>query len=368
MIWIRTIPAMTPITDGHHAQNALFINGAALAANIRLLAAKTTAIMAAVVKADSYGINDSGIFKLLMTEGCRDFFVATLPEADRLRATTGIAARIFILNGITCAAEAQHAANQHFIPVLNTPTQIQIWQQYAQNHPAALHVDTGMNRLGVTLTDWQNLGASLNLCLILSHLACADIPNHPLNRLQKQRFDDILSYFPGIPASLAASSGVFLGTEYHYDMVRCGIALYGGNPVPSLPNPMRPVVSLCGKILQIQAVKAGQTIGYTATPLLRDSVLATVALGYADGVPRSLSHRSYFYHGQTPLPVFGRISMDLTILDITDHVNDIQMDDWLYIFNEQQTIEHIATQTDTISYEILTRLGKRPLRIFLPSS
>jgi alanine racemase len=274
----------------------LEIDLGAVTANWRLLARRAApAQCAAVVKANAYGLGAAPVAKALAAAGCRLFFVATLDEAIALRAALGPEPEIAVFNGPFAGTAPEFAAHG-LIPVLNEPGQIEAWKTQAPA-PAILHVDTGMSRLGLSAREFAALGDDLRKCAIpwravISHLACADTPDHGLNEQQRARFAAAVQRIPGIPASLAASSGIFLGPAYHFDFVRPGAALYGVNPQPGGANPMRQTVRLSGKILQVREIDRGESVGYGAAHVMqKPGRVATVAVGYADGWLRSLSQR-----------------------------------------------------------------------------
>src|SRR3954447_20048850 len=304
------------------ASALLEIDLGAIVANWRLLAQRAApALCAAVVKADAYGLGAATVSPALATAGCRLFFVATLDEGIALRAALGPEPEIAVFNGPLPGTAAEFAAHR-LIPVLNEPGQITAWTGQKAS-PAILHVDTGMSRLGLSTREFTGFADELPKTgiiwrAIISHLACADTPDHALNEQQRARFAAATHRMPGVPASLAASSGIFLGPAYHFDFARPGAALYGVNPQPGAANPMRPIIRLKGRILQIREVERGDPVGYGAGHVMdRAGRLATVAIGYADGWFRSLSHRGSGRIGNTRLPLVGRVSMDLVVFDVS---------------------------------------------------
>jgi alanine racemase len=357
----------------------LTIDLAAVEANWRLLCREIrTAECAAVVKANGYGLGLEAVAIKLAQAGCKTFFVADLAEARRLRACARDAV-IYVLNGFIF----EHAAMFIDIaarPVINSTTELAEWDAFVALHNwrggAALHVDTGMNRLGIPpdeaaalapRTQTENHG----ITLMMSHLACAETPAHPLNAAQIRTFTELRSLFRGIPASLANSSGIFLSDSAHCDLARPGAALYGVNPTPGRLNPMQAVVQLTGRILQIRNVEKGATVGYGATwTAKRASRIAVAALGYADGVPRAASSAA---RGQPAVagiagqrcPVVGRISMDLICLDITDLPDGVAHRGAMATFvGDGISIDDLAAAAGTIGYEILTHLGPRCHRVY----
>ncbi|HXP95204.1 MAG TPA: alanine racemase, partial [Telmatospirillum sp.] len=307
----------------------LTINLDAIVANWRLLNAKVAPASrcAAVVKADAYGLGSAPVTSALYAAGCRRFVVATLDEGLFLRPSLADA-EIFILSGPFAGCERDFVAAD-LTPVLNSPEQIARWQATAHQSgrplPSVLHVDTGMSRLGLNLRETQVLAedkrtlTAIQPILLMSHLACADIASHPLNHQQLSAFQAARAHFPGLPGSLAASSGIFLGPDWHADWCRPGAALYGLRPTMEGPNPLHPVVRLDCRIIQVRDIDAGESVGYGATHRAsRPGKLATVAAGYADGLFRTLGNRGYGHLGKHRVPLVGRVSMDLIIFDVTD--------------------------------------------------
>lgn len=328
---------------------------------------------AAVVKADAYGLGMDQVAPRLARAGCKTFFVASLDEGLALRALLP-RAQIAVLNGLVMGAPADFAKGR-LLPVLNDLGQVRQWHDYAQRRggaPAMLHIDTGLTRLGLPQQEIEILAAEPALLtgfkvnLILSHLACAGEPAHPMNLEQFNRFRAALRLLPPAPASLASSSGIFLGGDFHFDMVRAGAALYGVNPLPGRPNPMTQVLHLKAKILQVRDVDRGEAVGYGAAHRMdRPGRIAIIALGYADGWLRSSSHRGTARIAGKPAPVIGRISMDLLTLDVTG-IDPRAVQPGLYadMLDERYGVDDAAFAADTIGYEILTALGRRCLRVY----
>jgi alanine racemase len=358
----------------------LEIDLAAIADNWRGLGArlKPGARAAAVVKADAYGLGMAEVAPALAAVGCSLFFVATLDEAMALRRLLP-AAEIAVFDGLL-PGTAGEFARARLVPVLNDPGQIAAWRGQARTAalPAMIHVDTGMSRLGLSPRDLATLGAAperlsaLAVRAIISHLACADEPAHPLNAAQLAAFRAALpllragSSGPPAPASLAASSGIFLGADYHFDIARPGAALYGVNPTPGAANPMAQVVRLQGRILQLRDVDRGETVGYGASHRMeRPGRIATVGVGYADGWFRSSSHRGSAGIAGQRVPVVGRISMDLLTLDVTDIDPDLaRPGGFVDLIAEQYGVDAVAAAAGTIGYEVLTALGRRHHRVY----
>ncbi|HET6521344.1 MAG TPA: alanine racemase [Geminicoccaceae bacterium] len=352
----------------------LTIDLAALAANWRSLAERVApAACGAAVKADAYGLGMAEVAPALAGAGCRSFFVAHLDEGIRLRALVP-EARIAVLHGVPPGAEGELPAHR-LLPVLSESGQVARWAARAPLAPACLQLDSGMTRLGLgrreveaLAADARTLGA-LRLELVASHLAAADEPSSPLNEAQRRLFEALRALLPPLPASLANSSGIFLGPAYHLDLVRPGAALYGINPTPGRPNPMREVVRLAAPIVQLRALEAPARIGYGGTctaPAGRR--VATVAIGYADGYPRSLGDVGRAMIDGRPAPVLGRVSMDLLSLDVTafppERVAPGRMVDLL---GGGADLDAVAAAAGTIGYELLTRLGRRATRRYLPA-
>ncbi|HUC09630.1 MAG TPA: alanine racemase [Stellaceae bacterium] len=363
------------IDPADRAPGVLDIDVAGIVANWRFLARRVAPVeCAAVVKADGYGLGASVVAKALAAAGCRQFFVATLDEALTLRAALSECREVIVLNGPVPGSGGEFASSR-VVPVLNDPGQIAEWQSVARGCrplPAMLHVDTGMARLGLTMGEFARL--TDELCRwrtirwqgLLSHLACADEPDHPLNREQRARFAALRGRMTGVPASLAASCGIFLGRDYHFDLVRPGAALYGVNPQPGRPNPMRQIVRLKARILQIRDVDAGQPVGYGATHVMATAGrLATVAAGYADGWMRSLSRRGSGLIGGVRVPLLGRVSMDLAVFDVSAADPSIaRPGGFIELLGNDYGVDAAAADAGTIGYEILTALGRRYHRIY----
>lgn len=360
------------------AGGLLTIDLAALRFNYRLLTEKTApASVAAVVKADAYGLGAVRLSKVLFAEGCRAFFVAHLSEAQELRSNLPSEVQIYVLNGLQPGSEAQCAA-LNVLPVLNSLEQVSAWSRFARSRgtrlKAALQVDTGMSRLGLSSAlDAERILAQPDLLvgiepvLLMSHLACADEPDHAANTAQLAAFNELAARFPGISRSLANSGGVLLGRNFHLDLVRPGIALYGANPVPGLDNPMRPVIRLDARVIQVRSVPAGVGVGYgLAFTTDRATRLATIAVGYADGWHRSLSGRGAAFIDGVRLPIVGRISMDSLVIDIGalgDY--ELRRGSLVELIGPNQSVDAVAADAGTIAYELLTSLGRRYSRLYL---
>lgn len=359
------------------ASGYLTIDLSALRDNYLALAAQApAAVTSAVVKADAYGLGADIVAPVLYDAGCRHFFVAHIDEAISLRLHIGADARIFVLNGLQPGNETS-CAGLNIVPVLNSLEQVAQWSAQAttlgRTLPAALQIDTGMSRLGLAPYELEELHAcpalldGIELAYIMSHLACADEPDHEANRLQRAVMRKAAEMFPDVPVSFANSGGVFLGADYHNSLMRPGVALYGGAPSTVRPNPMKPVVALNVAVVQTRTVPAGSFVGYGAS--LRTSGetrLATIAAGYADGIPRSLSNRGAAYYDGIRLPIAGRVSMDSMTLDISAlPEGTLKHGSLVEIIGPNQPLEAIAEDAGTIAYEILTRLGQRYRRTYI---
>jgi len=357
----------------------LTIDLVAIAENYRFLQEQAQmAICAAVVKADAYGLGAEEVARVLAGAGCQHFFVAHLEEGIALRGTLGSGATIAVLHGPFAGTEADFIADD-LVPVLNSLDQVSQWAAtglaFGTKLPAILQVDTGMARFGLSegdvcilIDDHKQLSA-LDLQLVMSHLACADEPDHPANARQLALFQQMGKILPCRRMSLAASSGIFLGPEYHFDLVRPGAALYGIAPQAGRPNPMRPVVRLQGKVVQVQDVPANTPVGYGHTARTTwSSRLATVAVGYADGFLRSLSGRGGTWFNGNHLPIVGRVSMDSIILDITAlPAGSLPPGALVDLIGPDQDLDTLARDAGTIGYELLTSLGSRYHRQYIHS-
>ena len=328
-----------------------------------------------MVKADAYGLGMAEVAPALARAGCKTFFVATLGEAAELRALL-LDATIYVLGGLLKDTGPVYRA-LGLRPVLNSAAEVEEWAAFCSavraKLPAAIHIDSGMNRLGLSADEVASLarakGLLFELTLLMSHLACADEPDHAKNETQRKTFDSLRAKLPKAPASLANSAGILLGRAYHYDLVRPGIALYGGKARRTGADRFAPVVELSGRILQVRDVPAGETVGYGATRALkRPSLIATLAVGYADGFFRSLSVADgkqglQVYLGPHPAPLLGRVSMDLITVDVTDVPEEhAKRGAWVELIGKQIPAHHLAAHAGTIDYEVLTNLGARARR------
>ncbi len=369
----------TAASDDAAAGGVLTIDLGAIEANWKKLAGMTVPVeCAAVVKGDGYGCGLEPVTTRLHKAGCRTFFVADVGEGKRVRAIVRDAA-IYVLNGVL-PNTGRALADAHLRPVINSPTELAEWDTFVSTndwrHGAALHIDTGMNRLGLTVEEGVAIATRAKsethgFTLLMSHFACADAPDHPMNDQQIRLFRELRILYRGIPSSLANSSGIFLGGTVHCDMVRPGAALYGVNPTPGRNNPMRPVVELKGRIIQVRHVKKGESVGYSATfTTTRPSRLAIVAVGYADGYARAAGAAK----GKPPAevivsgkrcPLAGRISMDLMAVDVSDlPEGSARRGDLATLIGGDIGVDELAAATGTIGYEVLASLGRRYHRIY----
>ena len=360
---------MVRALGGTTAPAVLTVDLAAIAGNWRSLHRPGGPDVAAVVKADGYGLGARAVAEALYAAGCRHFFVAWLDEALAIRDVLPNAF-LAVLGGLIPGSEAEFSAHG-ITPVLGSLDEVDRWRRLG-NAPPVLHVDTGMSRLGldarelaILAQDHARIGWPPRY--VMSHFVASEVPADPLNAAQRARFEAARALLPAAPASLANSSGIFLGPEYGFDLVRPGAALYGINPTPGEPNPMRPAVRLSVRVLAVRDIEAGETVGYNATwTAARPSRIATAALGYADGFLRALSGKVRADFDGSPVPLVGRVSMDLTTFDVTDHPA-IRPGDWLEVMGPSCTADHLAAAAGTNGYEILTSLGRRFQRVYLPA-
>src|ERR1700686_2972547 len=361
------------------ATGVLTVDLDAIVANWRKL--EKTAVpaeCAGVVKADAYGCGTGPVARALAGAGCKTFFVASLDEAVAARAAVPQAA-LYVLDGFfqNCGdAYARIDAR----PVIGDLNELAEWDVFCRRSGwtggAAINIDTGINRLGLAIAEAQGIIPRINagdhgITLVMSHLACAELLNHPLNARQLTAFREIPSLFSGVPASLSNSSGVFLGAPFQFDMVRPGAALYGVNPTPEADNPMRGVVELKARVVQIRDVERGESVGYGATwTTRRPTRLAIVSAGYADGYLRAGSSNDGTRGAEVMVaskrcPVAGRISMDLMAVDVTDlEKSAVRRGHMVTLIGEGITVDELAHHFGTIGYEVLTSLGRRYARIY----
>jgi alanine racemase len=362
------------------ANGVLTVDLDALVANWRKL--EKTAVpteCAGVIKADAYGCGVGPVAAALAAAGCKTFFVATLSEARAARAALPATAALYVLNGFFQNTGEDYAKND-CRPVIGDLNELAEWDMFCRRTGwkggAAIHIDTGMNRLGLSPTAAQGLVPRINagehgITLVMSHLVSAEHLNNPVNARQLGAFRQIASEFTGVSASLANSSGVFLGASFQFDLMRPGAALYGINPTPEADNPMQPVVELKARIVQIRDIERGDTVGYGGTwTARRPTRIAIVSAGYADGYFRAASSNDGTRGADVVVagrrcPIAGRISMDLTAVDITDvPAKDVRRGHMATLLGDGITVDELAHHFGTIGYEVLTSLGRRYARVY----
>ena len=365
-----------PPVDPNLSQAELIIDLGALVDNWRKLAARIApAVCAAVVKADAYGVGADEASRALFDAGCRTFFVAQPSEGVRVRAIVGADASIYVLNGLIDGAGRLESYASHALkPVLGSLDDARIWSAsgLAGTVAAALHVDTGMNRLGLRADEALALAPqaqALGLDLMMSHFVSSEAADDPINARQIAQFESVRNAFAGLRASIANSAGLFLPQKPFHDLVRPGYALYGGNPTPGASNPMRPVATLRAPIIQMREIGVGETVGYNAQwRAKRVTRLATIGVGYADGLPRALMGTQTHVGGEALVegrrcPFVGRVSMDLTVIDVTD-APSVRPGAMVELLGAEITVDDVAARAGTIGYEILTNLGRRYARTY----
>lgn len=324
------------------------------------------AIAAAVVKDDAYGLGAVEVVKTLYKEGCKQYFVAHASEGALIRPYAPDA-EIFVLQGV--GEDSINAVKTHRLtPVICSRDMLKFWQQNGDNTICpAIQIETGLNRLGFTESDLEQLTKEElnNFSYVLSHLSCADEAAHFMNAHQLENFKRLKArFFPKTPATLSASDGVFLGDDFHFDLTRLGAAMYGINTAPYRQNEMQNILELKAPVLQVKPLAKGEFVGYSATfRAPKDMQIAIVSIGYGDGLPRSLSNRGnvVFYENGKPhfCPILGRVSMDNIICDVTS-LEKIKTGDFGYLINDDYTVDDIARDANTIAYELISNLGKNP--------
>ncbi|GHF41805.1 alanine racemase [Seohaeicola zhoushanensis] len=343
------------MSSGH-----LTIDLGALAANWKALAQLSAGETAAVVKADAYGLGSGRVARALAEAGARRFFVAVAEEGAAVREAIGKGPMIGILSG-HMEGDTALIRDHDLVPMLNSVDQMLRQIEALPNRPFGIQLDTGMSRLGLEPGEWaavRDLAMTRNPVLLMSHLACADEPEHPMNPHQLQNFRDMTEGLD-VPRSLSATGGILLGPDYHFDLTRPGIGLYGGQPFAE----SRSVVRLDIPVIQLRTIAPGETVGYgNIWTAARPSRIATIAAGYADGLPRALGGKLRLYHGAIPCPAVGRVSMDLITVDVTDLPEDPA---YLTMLGPHQGVDRLATAAGTIGYEILTSLGRRYSRAYV---
>jgi alanine racemase len=378
----QTPVAATETTAGPPAVEAggiLTVDLSALEANWRALGRRIMpSECAAVIKADAYGCGIEPVAERLSKAGCKTFFVADLFEARRARSAAPDAA-IYVLNGLL-PGTAPAFADLRVRPVIGSMVELAEWDAFCSAQQwhggAALHVDTGMNRLGITANEAAALAPRIRsenhgITLLMSHLVSAEVQDHPLNERQIALFREVRILYRGITSSLSNSSGIFLGNAAHCDMARPGVALYGVNPTPGRSNPMRPVIELQARIVQVRVVPKGETVGYNAGwTAKRQTRLAVVAVGYADGYLRAAGASDEAPGGDAIVagkrcPIAGRVSMDLIAIDVTDLPDgSARRGDLAKLIGDEISVDDVAAAAGTIGYEVLTSLGKRYHRVY----
>jgi alanine racemase len=366
-------PAMLASGEAE-AGGVLTIDLGAIAANWKQLGGMTAPVeCAAVVKADAYGCGIARVVPALKKAGCHTFFVADIAEGRRVRALAPDAT-VYVLNGLMPNTAAAFA-DANLRPVINSTTELAEWDAFVASHDwqggAALHIDTGMNRLGLTPEEAAAVAARVKseghgLKLLMSHFACAEIPDHPMNERQLRLFREIRALFRGVPSSIANSAGIFLGGAAHCDLVRPGVALFGGNPIPTQKNVMRPVIELKARITQVRQVNEGDTVGYGASfAAARPTRLAIIAAGYADGYFRAAAAArdkppaDVIIAGKR-CPLVGRISMDLLAADVTElPISAARRGEFATLIGGEIGVDELGAASGTIGYEVLTSLGRR---------
>src|SRR6201991_1404544 len=361
------------------ATGILTVDLAAIVANWRKLEkTEVPAECAGVVKANAYGCGAEQVARALSNAGCKTFFVATLDEAKAVRAAVPESAAIYVLDGFFQNSGDAYAKS-NCRPVIGDLNELAEWDVFCRrsgwNGGAAIHIDTGINRLGLTIAEARAIIPRINagdhgITLVMSHLASAELLNNPTNARQLTAFREIASLFSGVPASLSNSSGIYLGPQFQFDLVRPGAALYSINPTPESDNPMQPVVELKARIVQVRNVERGETVGYGGTwTARRPTRIALVSAGYADGYFRAASANDGTRGAEVVVagkrcPVAGRVSMDLIAVDITDiEKNAARRGHMVTLIGEGITVDELAHHFGTIGYEVLTNLGRRFARV-----
>ena len=342
------------------ATGFLNIDLGALVSNWQALNAKCDGKAGAVVKANGYGLGAGRVSGALAAAGVTKFFVAAAEEGAKVRQAVGQDAEIYVFSGHG-PHDTGIIAEQNLIPLINSLDQMTRHFETLAGHPFGIQLDTGMNRLGMEMSEWQAVAAialEQGPKLVMSHLACADEPDHPMHAYQLDVFKKMTDGIT-VPRSLAATGGILLGKEYHFDVTRPGIGMYGAAPFADAS----PVVKLDLPIIQTRDLAEGEVVGYgNSWQASRPSVIATVAGGYADGILRSISNRGALWAGSTRCPIVGRVSMDLITVDVTDleHIPDA-----LTLIGPHQSADDLADVAGTIGYEILTSLAARYKRKYV---
>ena len=332
----------------------------AIAANWRALDAMTACETGAVVKADAYGLGADRVARRLAREGARRFFVALAEEGATLRAALGPGPEICVFSG-HMAGDTDMIADMALTPMINSLDQLLRHVEALPGHPYGIQLDTGMNRLGMEPAEWaalRDIATGPGLTMVMSHLACADEPDHAMNAHQLRVFREMTEGL-SVPRSLSATGGILLGPDYHFDLTRPGIGLYGGQPHAEA----RQVARIEVPVIQLRDVAPGESVGYANAWVARNPArIATIAAGYADGLMRALGPRAHVWAGDTRCKIVGRISMDLIAVDVTACA---EVPASVEIMGPRQTADQLAEMAGTIGYEILTSLGARYQRRYL---
>ena len=352
----------------------LYISTKAIINNHKILQKTSNNTVAYVLKNNAYGLGVENICPILYREGCKEFFVAALEEAYAIKRFAPTS-KIYVFNGIL-NNQATEIYKHGFIPVLNSLTQIQSWQDLASKKqttlPCLLHIETGIHRLGLEENDIEHLQKNpkllegLNILYIIAHFACADIYKHNSVEQQYESFVALTAKLPKAKYSISASYGLFVKPKYRFNLSRVGIALYGGNPTPHTQNPMEPVIFFFSTILQVKTLNIGEHVGYGFNfEAKRKTKLAVLPVGYADGIMRSASNKGFVYIGKYKAPIIGTISMDLTTIDITDIPEEFhKAGQMVELIGNNISLNDFANNADTIHCEILNVLGSRYPRVY----
>lgn len=343
----------------------IIVDKLALASNYNLLKSRLkNSECAAVVKANAYGLGAIPVSQVFYEQSCRHFFVAHLDEALEIKPHLPNA-NIYLLHGL-CKHNMEYLFNNNIIPVLNNKEQIALWKEHAPTLPSIIQADTGMCRVGIDAHEIEYL-EGMNILYFMSHMACADDKDHPLNIVQLKKFNQMMASLPGIKATLANSSSIFLGSDYHFDLVRPGCALYGVNPTPYQENPMQAVVTVMAPIIQVRELDEKTSVGYGATREMEaGSILAVVEIGYADGYIRSLSNIGNCYIENHEAYIIGRVSMDMIVIDVTRVPKQLLYNGAMVeMVGKNAKLQDVARKAGTIGYEILTDLSRRFEHVYI---
>lgn len=357
---------------------AAVINKASVRKNYRHISnlAGVNTVCSAVVKADAYGLGATELSPVLELCGCNDFFVATIDEGMELRNAIGKSApNIYVLGGVLRYTE-EYFSEHNLIPVLVNDEQLSRWIDYSmllgRRLPCIMHVDTGMTRNGFNVNRMKAISSDerlsqLDIRYIMSHFACADDVSSTKNSEQISAFDDVCAYYPGIRKSISSTNGIFLHNHFAYDMIRIGKALYGFAIRSDLIGTLAPVVEIYARIVQINEIGEGVTVGYGATFTSDKNLrLITVGMGYADGLMRKLQQYGYAYLHGYKIPMVGRISMDYAVFDVTNVPSDlVRTGDWISFAHDDVTLERMAIDSGTIPHEITCKLGRRVRKVYV---